>query len=236
MKCVVIDKDVNARKELKYFINTFSRIQIEKEFNNGADALKYLIDNEIDIVFLEIDICKLNGMDLARILYEKNKKTKIIFVTKKENYAVEAFKIHAFDYILKPYSKERMISALERIDTIDINKLKINSDKISVVKDNKIYVIDIEDIYFIESNGKGIKIYTKDEEYTSKIKISEIEKRLLRKCFYKCHRCYIVNLEKINEIEPWFNSTYVLRFKYLDKEVPVSRNNIKEFRELLAIK
>lgn len=236
MKCVVIDKDVNARKELKYFINTFSRIQIEKEFNNGADALKYLIDNEVDIVFLEIDICKLNGMDLARILYEKNKKTKIIFVTKKENYAVEAFKIHAFDYILKPYSKERMISALERIDTIDINKLKINSDKISVVKDNKIYVIDIEDIYFIESNGKGIKIYTKDEEYTSKIKISEIEKRLLRKCFYKCHRCYIVNLEKINEIEPWFNSTYVLRFKYLDKEVPVSRNNIKEFRELLAIK
>lgn len=236
MKCVVIDKDVNARKELKYFINTFSSIQIEKEFNNGADALKYLIDNEVDIVFLEIDICKLNGMDLARILYEKNKKTKIIFVTKKENYAVEAFKIHAFDYILKPYSKERMISALERIDTIDINKLKINSDKISVVKDNKIYVIDIEDIYFIESNGKGIKIYTKDEEYTSKIKISEIEKRLLRKCFYKCHRCYIVNLEKINEIEPWFNSTYVLRFKYLDKEVPVSRNNIKEFRELLAIK
>lgn len=236
MKCVIVDNEIVLRKELKYFINTFSRIEIEKEFDNGADALRYLSDNEVDVVFLEIDICRLNGMDLAKILYEKNKDIRIIFVTNKEKYAVEAFGIHAFDYILKPYSKERMISALKRIDTIDIDRFKTNSDKISVIKEDKIYVIDIEDIYFIESEGKGIKIFTKNEEYTSKIKISEIEKRLLKKNFYKCHRCYIVNLKKINEIEPWFNNTYVLKFKYIDKEVPVSRKNVKEFREMLAIK
>lgn len=238
MKCIIIDQEFTARRQLIHFINTFSKIEVEREFDDGAEALQYLTDNNIDVVFLETDIPNLNGIDLGRIIYEKNKDIKIIFITKEPRYAIDAFDIHAFDYILKPYSKERIISGIKRIEISCCKEEneRNNSDKISVMQGDKIYVINIDDIYFIESQGRGIKIYTRDTEYSSKIKISEIQERLPKKAFYKCHRCYLVNLEKISEIEPWFNSTYVLKFKNIEKEVPVSRKNVKEFREMLALK
>ncbi|MGN0143891.1 MAG: LytR/AlgR family response regulator transcription factor [Clostridium sp.] len=250
MNCIIVDDELTSREELKYFIKNFSSIQIQKEFNNGACALKYLQNKETDIVFLDINIPILDGIELSKILYKNNKNIRFVFITAYKDYAFDAFEVHAFDYILKPYSKERIISSLERLEEIkkeyvsddkfnNINKNKennISTNKISVIKEEKIYVIDVDDIYYIEAQGHGIKVYTKNTEYFSKNKISEIQNRLYKNEFYKVHRSYIVNLRKIEEIEPWFNGTYILKMHGIETKIPVSRTNVKEFKKIMGIK
>ncbi|MBE6062041.1 MAG: response regulator transcription factor [Clostridium butyricum] len=259
MKCIIVDDEFPSREELKYFINKFSSVKIEGEFDNGIDALKYISQHEVDAVFLDINMPILDGIEFCRILDKNHNNTKVIFITAYKEHALEAFEVHAFDYLLKPYSEERIMLSLKRLEeTIDVsqnnidkNKLANNnfedkmrenlqgnsiiSDKFSVIKDDKIYVIDTNEIYYIESQGRGVDVYTKDTKYHSKNKISEIIKKLDKKEFYQTHRSYIVNLEKVKEIEPWFNGTYLLKMKDINKEITVSRSNVKEFREMLSL-
>ena len=97
-------------------------------------------------------------------------------------------------------------------------------------------VLSLDEIYYIEVSEKESLVYTQNEIYTSKLKISKWEEILPKNKFYRTHRAYIVNLDKIKEVEPWFNGTFVLKIQDLKFKVPVSRNNIKEFKELLSIK
>lgn len=239
IKCVIVEDEFPAREELKYFINNFDGVELEKEFDNPVDALKYLQGNKTDVVFLDINMSELDGMSLGKIISKINEDIKIVFITAYREYAADAFEIKAFDYILKPYSDERIKEVLENItkekeneNSKDINRI----NKITGVLDNKIFVISLDDIYYIEVSEKDSLIYTKDVVYTSKVKISKLEEILPKEKFYRTHRSYIVNLDKIVEVEPWFNSTYVLKIADLKFKVPVSRNKVKEFKELLIIK
>jgi len=233
MNCIIVDDEIPAREELKYFINTFSNMEIKKECDNGLSALKYLEKNNVDILFLDISMEGIDGMDLARIIGKMNIKTKIIFITAYKEYAVDAFEIQAFDYLLKPYSKERIISTLERIENIGKDK-KCKLDTVSVLKNEKILLIDANSIYYVEAKGHSMNVYTKNDIYIKKNRIIDVEKRLKNKNFYKCHRSFIVNLEKVKEVKPWFNGTYILVMKDLNKEIPVSRSKIRELKEIIG--
>ena len=238
IKCVIVEDEFPAREELKYFLNQYDNLNLQKEFDNPVDALKYLKDNKVDVVFLDINMPELDGMSLGKIISKIDENIKIIFTTAYREYAVDAFEIKAFDYILKPFSEERIKEVLnnltkEKEEIKDTNN-KIN--KITGIYEDKIFVISIDDIYYIEAFEKDNYIYTKDKTYISKIKLSKLEELLPKEKFYRTHRSYIVNLDKIVEVEPWFNSTYILKLSDLDFKVPVSRNNVKEFKEILMIK
>ena len=239
LKCVIVEDEFPAREELKFFIENHDGIELEKEFENPLDALKYLQDNKTDIVFLDINMPELDGMSLGKILAKLNDELKIVFITAYRDYAPEAFEIKAFDYLLKPYSEKRINELLDNLTKSkegehikDITQL----NKITVTSDDKMYVISIDDIYYIEAGEKESTVYTSEQSYISKIKISKWEEILPPWKFYRTHRSYIVNLDKITEVEPWFNGTYVLKVKDLKFKIPVSRNNIKEFKEMLVIK
>lgn len=239
IKCVIVEDEFPAREELKYFINNFEGIELEKEFENPVDALKYLKDSSIDVVFLDINMPELDGMSLGKIISKINEDIKIVFITAYRDYAAEAFEIKAFDYLLKPYSDKRIKEVLENLTKereTEISKDVNRINKITGLLDNKMFVISLDDIYYIEVDEKDSLIYTKDAVYTSKVKISKLEEILPKEKFYRTHRSYIVNLDKIVEVEPWFNSTYVLKIADLKFKVPVSRNKVKEFKELLIIK
>lgn len=239
LKCVIVEDEFPAREELKFFISNHKNIQLEKEFDNPVDALKYLQENKVDVVFLDINMPELDGMNLGKILIKMDKDLKIVFITAYKDYAAEAFEIKAFDYLLKPYSDKRINEVLDNLtnsknDESIKNISQIN--KITVFSDEKMFIISLDSIYYIEASEKETLVYTKDEVYSSKMKISKLEEFLPKNKFYRTHRSYIVNLDKITEIEPWFNGTYVLKVKDLKFKIPVSRNNIKEFKELLIIK
>ena len=239
LTCVIVEDEFPAREELKYFLTKHKEISLEKEFENPIDSLKYLQENKVDVVFLDINMSELDGMSLGKILTKLNPNIKIIFITAYRDYAAEAFEIKAFDYLLKPYSEKRITEVLNNLTMIKDNSPtkeveKIN--KVTVFLDEKMVVLSLDEIYYIEVSEKESLVYTQNEIYTSKLKISKWEEILPKNKFYRTHRAYIVNLDKIKEVEPWFNGTFVLKIQDLKFKVPVSRNNIKEFKELLSIK
>lgn len=233
MNCIIVDDEYPAIEELKYFIQNFSHIKIEGEFTDGVEALQFLEKNHIDVIFLDINMPRLDGMALGRIIGKFAEKIKIIFITAYREHAAEAFEIEAFDYLLKPYSEERIINILGRLEQSANGKNHIN--RITLWKNNKMVVINIEDIIYCETDERDTLIYTQNDKYRTKISISEFYKKLPSDMFFKTHRSYIVNINKITEIIPWFNNTYIVKVKESDFEIPVSRNNINDFKHIMGI-
>ena len=245
MKSIIVEDEFPAREELKYFINNFSDIEIINEFDNGLDVLKFIQENSVDVIFLDINIPLLDGMLLAKTIKQFKRSPKIVFITAYKEHAVDAFELEAFDYILKPYSEKRIVSMLNKLkksNEIDNKSTKVNSltkeialSSVSLWKNDKLIVINISDIYYCEAKERETIVFTKDSEYIVKTSITEFEKNLKNNLFFKTHRSYIVNTSKIKEIIPWFNNTYKLKLKDINSEIPVSRSKIKDFRKIMNV-
>ena len=240
MKGIIVEDEYLSREELKYFIKNYSSIEIVDEFDDGLDVLKFLQENEIDVIFLDINIPSLDGVFLAKNISKFAVKPYIIFITAYKEHAAEAFEIEAFDYILKPYSEDRIISMLRKLEmSYNLEKNKNNENnilnKINLWKNDKIIVLDMDEIYYCVAKEGITCVYTKNEEYLVHSSISEFYNTLPKDKFYKCHRSYIVNITKIREIIPWFNNTYNLKLNGIEKEIPVSRSKIKKFKQLMNI-
>lgn len=238
MNCIVVDDEYPAREELKHFIEEFSGIKIEGEFDDSIKALEYIEKNKPDIVFLDISMPRLDGMALGRIINNFEKKIIVVFITAHREHAVDAFEIEAFDYILKPYSEERIINTLRKLEKLGAEKNLSNkciNNKITLRKNNKLKVISVCDICYCEAQERETVVYTNNDKFIEHCSISDFYKRLSEDTFFRTHRSYIVNLDKITEIIPWFNNTYMIKFKGIEEEVPVSRNNINNFKHLMGI-
>jgi len=233
MNCIIVDDESPSREELKYFINNFSNIEILEEFDDSIMALEYIEKNKTDVIFMDINMPKLDGMALGKIISHFPRHPLIIFITAHENYAVDAFEIQAYDYILKPYSEERIVSTLKKIEKSS-NEKNINS-KITLWKENKMIVKCIVDISYCEAKGRETLISIDGIQYSINLSITEFYKKLPKKTFFKSHRSYIINIDKIIEIIPWFNNTFMLKTKDDGINIPVSRNNIVEFKHIMGI-
>ncbi len=240
MNCIIVDDEYPAREELKYFINNFSSIKVIGGFDDSVKALAFIEKEKPDIVFLDINMPSMDGITLGRILNSFEKDMHIIFITAYKEHAVDAFEIKAFDYILKPYSEERIINTLKSLEMtckkIELsNNFDYKNDKITLWKDNKMVVIDIKNILYCEVHDRETYIYTKEDRYSENCSISEFYNKLPQNKFFRNHRSYIINLDRIKEIIPWFNNTYMIKFEGMEKEIPVSRSNICDFKQIMGI-
>lgn len=236
INCIIVEDELPAREELKYFLNEEKEIKLIAEFDNPLDTLNFLENNTADVIFLDINMPDMNGISLGKIITKMYPDMKIVFITAYKDYAVDAFEIKAFDYLLKPYSESRIKNLLKSLINIKNEKTILiknnNLKKITVNIDERLYVISLNDIDYIEASEKETLIFSNQKKYVSKIKISKWEEMLKGNNFYRCHRSFIVNLDKITEIEQWFNSSWILKIKNYTTAIPVSRNNIKELKEL----
>lgn len=243
IKCLIVEDEFPAREELKYFIKNNKFLEVDKEFENPIDALKYIENHKVDVIFLDINMPDLDGMSLGKIIYRLDPSIKLVFITAYKDYAVDAFDINAFDYLLKPYSEDRIIRVLNNLVKDNFNnrsslpqKESFSNLKLTVYDMDKMVVISISDILYVEVIDKETRIFTKNSMYLSKLKISQLEVILDEHNFFRTHRSYIVNVDKIVEVEPWFNGTFILKVKEKDFKIPVSRNKVKEIKDLLLIK
>ncbi|SFU14781.1 two component transcriptional regulator, LytTR family [Kosakonia arachidis] len=242
MKVIIVEDEFLAQQELSWLIKEHSQMEIVGTFEDGLDVLKYLQHNKVDAIFLDINIPSLDGVLLAQNISQFAHKPFIVFITAWKEHAVEAFELEAFDYILKPYQESRIISMLRKLEaawqqqsgTASSPQSRENAT-INLVKDERIIVTSINDIYYAEAHEKMTFVYTKRESYVMPMNITEFCSKLPTAHFFRCHRSYCVNLDKIGEIEPWFNNTYILRLRDLDFQVPVSRSKVKEFRQLMNL-
>ena len=239
ISCIIVEDELPAREELKYFLNEEKEIKLIAEFDNPLDTLNFLENNTTDVIFLDISMPDMNGISLGKIVTKMYPDTKIVFITAYKDYAVDAFEIKAFDYLLKPYSETRirnLLKSLVNTETEVISSIKnSNLKKITVNIDERLYVISLNDVDYIEASEKETLIFSNQKKYISKIKISKWEEMLKGYNFYRCHRSFIINLDKITEIEQWFNSSWIIKIKNYTTAIPVSRNNIKELKEIFLV-
>jgi len=242
VKAIIVEDEFLAQQELSWLIRQHSQITIDATFDDGLDALKYLQTHQPDVIFLDINIPSLDGMLLAQNISKFANKPLIVFITAYKEHAVDAFELEAFDYILKPYQEMRMVTLLRKLENHarqdqgpGAASPRPASHSINLVKDERIIVTDINDIYYAEAHEKLTFVYTRREEYVMSMNMTEFCNRLPEEYFFRCHRSWCVNLSKIREIEPWFNNTYILKLRDLDFQVPVSRSKVKAFRQLMRL-
>jgi two-component system, LytTR family, response regulator len=222
-----------ARKELAYLIEQKSDITILEDFDDAPEALEYVRQAKPDLVFLDISMPQLDGMSFARQLRQWGVDSRVIFVTAHREYAVEAFELEAFDYLLKPFSEDRLELLLNKLSALDPVEISY-PEKLTLWKSEKMRVVPVTELCYIEVREREVHIFTKEDAFVVVSSISSFQKKLNPKKFFRCHRSFVVNLDKIEEIIPWFNHTYQLKLKDIESPIPVSRHYLSEFKQIMG--
>lgn len=253
LRCLIVDDEIPAREELKYMLKDIENVTIIGEASNGIEALEMINDLDPDIVFLDVQMPKISGIELARKLVQDKKRLNIIFITAYDDFAVEAFDVNAVDYLLKPISKDRLNEAIKRIVSLandsnekEYNKLKKmiedmgdskhkNINRISVYHGNRLIPIEVKEISYITIEDKSTIIVTSNAKYEINSSLNELIEKLPKDVFFRSHKSYIVNLDMIESIDPWFNYTYNINLKDIKHAIPVSRSKVKDFKDKMNI-
>lgn len=253
IRSIVVDDETPAREELIYILEKFKEISIIGEASHGIKALELNKKLKPDLIFLDIQMPKLNGIDVARKILVGTHRPYIVFVTAFEKYAIEAFEVNAMDYILKPISEERLEKSMERVianmkkgkkEYIDkfnniMQNIKYKNEetitRICVNNMGKLIPIDLNEIIYATVEDRNTVIISTKGKFEINFTLSELCEKLDKSIFFRSHKSFLINLNYIQVIEPWFNSTFNVMLKGTDIKIPVSRSQSKEFRELMNI-
>ncbi len=247
---ILVDDESLARDELAFLLKDFPDIEVAATAANGLEAVKLIEDVEPDLVFLDVQMPGLDGLGVIKRLREKDiPLPHFILATAFDNYAVEAFQLEAMDYILKPIEKERLAQAVDRARRSVAERQKPAAEapivvrtgpvraKILVRRDNRNFIVDSQDIIFATIDDGLITVVCQGLEGESTYKtIEELQSNLDPDTFWRVHRSWLVNINRIKEVIPWFKSSFQLKMD--DKrgtEVPVSRVQTKRLRSLLKL-
>ena len=247
---VVVDDEQLACDELSYLLNDFPEVEVVATGSNGLQALDLVQKLEPELVFLDVNMPGLDGMGVVRRLREKEiDLPHFIFVTAYDQYAVEAFRLEALDYLLKPVDRGRLAETLERARRIIQDKKPAElpaaskaatpapRTKILVRSNNRNFIVDANDVIYATIDNGLITLVTTNLEGQSNYRtIEDLQANLDREMFWRVHRSYLVNINRIKEVVPWFKSSYQLRMDdRKHTEVPVSRVQTRRLRELFKL-
>lgn len=246
IKVVIVEDEMVSNDELKFIISKDKRFKVTGQARDGISALKLIENEEPEIVVIDINIPGINGIELAKEIKCILPDTILIFITAHDNYAIKAFELRIYDYILKPYDEKRIMESLNYALSITINKNKGGIidlldklekakmlKRIPCEKNGRIILIDVDKIYFCYSEGEKNYVKTDKEIYYTAKTLQELAEKTN---FFRCHRSYIVNLEKVREVYSWFNGTYKLIVDNSESnEIPVSRSHVKEVKIALGL-
>ncbi len=239
IRTLIVDDEPYSRDELKHLLSTFKEIKIIGEAESGESAIMSAIQLQPDVVFLDVEMPKMNGMKAAKALLELKKAPYVVFATAYPQFAAEAFRYNAVDYLLKPYDEEQLGESIQRI--LEKFSYPIESDagktsgKLAVENNGEILYVEPKDILYMVRDDKVTKLISKGGEFETKTPLKELENRLLMYGFFRIHKSFIVNLEYVNRLTPWFNGAYQLQIEGRSEMLAVSRNYVKALRTRLEI-
>lgn len=202
MNCLIVDDESISRTMLRRQLDFDAELLLVAECDNAYDAYQHILNQEIDLVFLDIEMPGMSGMELAKIL--KSKQPLIIFTTSNSGYAAEAFDLNVVDFLLKPFPLVRFLKATNKAKEIMRSTLTTsyqNANFVFIRVSNITYRLKIEDINYLESTGDYVKIITNDKEYSIYSSLKIIEQKLPSETFLRVHRSFIVNVNKIDKIQ-----------------------------------
>lgn len=291
-RALLVDDESPARKELRFLLQDYTDLQIIGEATNALEALELVNNLDYSVVFLDIDMPGVKGIDLARQIKERENAPAVIFITAHEEYAVDAFNVNALDYLLKPINPKRLEQALQKVfersftdpaggssnglsntfnSTNTLNAaygangaaaanapapaqniptpqqiIPASTEPLGTVTRplevvpaehrGKTILLRPEEIIYIFTDKDNVFVKTHKESYLTRFTLKELEARLNPSLFFRSHRCYLVNIQRMRELIPYFNGTYsVVVDDHERSEVPVSRTQSRKLKEILGI-
>ncbi|WP_066638236.1 LytR/AlgR family response regulator transcription factor [Desulfolucanica intricata] len=257
LKALIVDDEYPARQELRYALSNFDNVEIVGEAANAQEALALIKALDYSVLFIDISIPGMNGLELGRAIQELPNRPYVIFVTAFDEYAVQAFEVDAVDYLLKPVEPKRLKQAIDKVvkacrevaPTVEKDGANndaaaqkgkqdykhIQIDRIPAEKMGKTVLVNESDIIYAFTEQDYVYIKTYNDKLLTRFTLKELEARLNLNSFFRTHRCYLVNLHKVKEIVPFFNGTYNLVVENKEgDEVPVSRAQAKKLRKILG--
>ncbi len=203
MNCIIVDDNRVALSLVRQLISKVDDLNVIAECNNAIEAYNFLQNNKVDVIFLDIEMPEMTGIELTKNLGQDH--PIIVFTTSKEEYAVEAFELNIADYLIKPISIPRFLQAIEKVKTIYESKhedVKINDEEFLFIRDsNVIRRIKTEDILYVEAMGDYVKIHIPNKLYAIHSTLKAVESRLSSTRFMRVHRSYIVAIPNIDSLE-----------------------------------
>ena len=250
ISAILVDDEKLATEELAYHLKDFADIEIVATASNGLEALSLIENLEPDLVFLDVQMPGLDGLGVIRKLRETGIPLPyFVMVTAYDQYAVEAFRWEALDYLLKPVEKDRLEMAIERARKNVIERARaappempppkptLQRTKLLVKSNHRNFIVDAQDVVYATIEDGLITVVTTSLEGESNYRtIEELQSNLDSEMFWRVHRSYLVNIHLIKEVIPWFKSSFQLRMD--DKkqtEIPVSRVQTNRLRALLKL-
>jgi two-component system, LytTR family, response regulator len=244
MKVIIIDDEPLARMLLTEYLQEHSQLQIVAECGDGFEGIKAIAAHNPDLIFLDVQMPKINGFEMLELLENP---PAVIFTTAFDQYALKAFEAHAIDYLLKPFSPERLASAIVKAcENIVSTQQKttpllqtplladVQAPRIVVKENHQIHIVNFTDIIYIESADDYVKIYTVTRYYLKKKTMNFYEELLPSVNFCRVHRGFIVDISQIKKVEPWEKDGAIITL-HNGKEIPVSKAGYKRLKENLGM-
>jgi two-component system, LytTR family, response regulator LytT len=259
LSAVIVDDEQLSRDELAFLLKSAGDVDVVAQGNNGLEAVNLIKEHAPDLVFLDVQMPGLDGFGVIKKLLDKKiRMPQVVFATAFDQYAVKAFEVNAVDYLLKPFDKKRVTEAIQRArkkvdaatpaastDRIDAlvrmleekEQQKSAPQKVLIKAAGRLFLVDQKDICYSSIEDGIISVVGTTVEGQSNCRtLEELLDSLDPNLFWRAHRSYLVNINRIREVVPWFKSSYMLRMD--DKkqtEIPVSRAQTKRLRELFRL-
>ncbi|MBU0487626.1 MAG: LytTR family transcriptional regulator DNA-binding domain-containing protein [Bacteroidetes bacterium] len=245
IRTVIIDDEELARSLVRNYLSKFNEIEIVEECENGFEGARAIRDMKPDLVFLDIQMPKLNGFEMLELIDEK---PCVIFTTAYDEFAIRAFEVNAIDYLLKPFSEKRFQEAIDRAkqkigekdsSESEIKRLDVHLEsttklleRVVVKKKDQLIVIPVHTILYIESEDDYVMIWSDEGKFLKQKTMKFFEEHLDSRLFVRIHRSFIVNLEKIDSIQLYEKDTYLVLLKNGSK-IRASRQGYSRLKEVM---
>ncbi|TMU85241.1 response regulator transcription factor [Bacillus sp. BHET2] len=223
---------------MKHLLSGYSWVEVVGEASSAEKGLELILTSEPDVLFLDIEMPGMSGVDLAEALQKMKRKPEVVFATAYPDYALKAFRVEAVDYLLKPFEEGQLAQTMERLKNVLKVEDKVQSSsigKLAVQDEDKIVFISPKEIQYIYREERETFICTEKKKYTCRLPIKDLETKLSTYPFFRVHKSYLVQLPFVEELIPWGSGVYQLKVHGADEAIPVSRNYVKELRERLEL-
>ena len=241
MRVLIVDDEALARCVLREYLGRHADVEILGECANGFEAVKAIAEEAPDLVFLDIQMPRLNGFEVVELV---GAKTRFVFVTAYDQYALRAFEVHALDYLLKPFSQERLDDALNQVrerlghELASLEPLveetrRLPLQRLLIRDRGQVHVVPVEKIDYIEAQGDYVGIQADGRQYLKNQRLSELETQLDSARFLRLHRSFIVNVERISRIEQYAKDSHAAILQD-GKRIPFSRSAYQRLGALLS--
>lgn len=236
LKAIIVDDEAPARSELKYLLDELGQTEVVAEASSVRSAIEKLKEYPCDVMFMDISMPEASGLQLAEALQHLKYPPAVVFVTAYSEYALDAFKVNAIDYLVKPVESDRLAQAIARVREHVMLHAKVQKlERIPVEKGGKKILINIDSIRYVMARDDYAYLQTDTDRFFSTVSLAQLEKRLDGHGFFRVHRGYLVNLSLVTEIESVSGGTLLLTLDACEDQIPVSRRRVSALKKALGI-